>query len=457
MAGASVQPLGQRLNISHIQIDEPPEERPLWLTVLWLFVVTSLTYYLQKLFLIWFLNRSLISWWQKGAKLKKYNRYMSIWLVLSDREGALGLSFLLKTFYSPNTTLSTSQMTFMREKLFPLRRFVDPVSKEQLGLLTPDHLCDSILLHEDDQDDAFDAWLKIATPPRKVSKRCSDAACLPSNDYDLTFNSFDDVPIGDKTYQDFTGKARPLKAAPSSSVNTDVFGVYPGRKASSFEDWKGCIQAWANGGLSSTRTSNGSYYMWGQSGDMLALQDVNNLNDPSAWDSKAWWDVKKQPDNILARSGIHFLSPLVTAFVNQKAFIDKVEYPLDADAFVALLGGRRAGNLAGGWVGLLQVVGETKAPDDVMRMCFLSVDLQSSSSPNGPPCRSTLNIIGSTTGSAVSGFLATYMTYPSALKAGEVLTTKQSLLRLGPVGIVAAACLSMTGLSVSSAISSCKT
>jgi len=84
------------------------------MSVLLAFLTILALFALQRLFVLWFINRDLIAWWQKGAALKKYNRYMSIWLVLSQVQGTDVLSFILKIFYSPSANLTVGSQVVVR-------------------------------------------------------------------------------------------------------------------------------------------------------------------------------------------------------------------------------------------------------------------------------------------------------------------------------------------------------
>lgn len=441
MSFAAAPAAAQKLSISTVQIDEAPDAQPIWKSVLWVLFLVLLNYVLTDFFALWYLNRDVISWWQRGARNKVYNRYMSIWLVLSDVRGSVLISSLMKVFYSPNTPLTFSQMDFMRSKLFPLRRFVDPQTKKQGGLLTPDHLCNSVLLYSNDGDDAFDAWIQKAQPARTTGKRCAQFGCLSPGDFALTFES---TKVDGGLY-DYTPNR--LKGDYSN-----YYGVYPGQTVAAFEDWKGCLQAWANGGLEkqlnkTLRDQNKSVWMWSfdTTQQLWVLKDTKQVNDLSLWQ-----DVEAQPDNVFARSGIDFRSPLVVAFVNQKAYVEGVTYQFDAQAFLALLA-PQGGSVAGGWVGMLNRFGSTSASDDLSRLCFYSIDLDTRIGDK-PPCSTAQNITGAAATTLGSGSVFTYMAWHQTKALGEAGFFGR---RLGIVGFVIAACASMAGMKITKAAQAC--
>jgi hypothetical protein len=429
------------MNISGIKIHVPDAPRPFWLTALLAFLAILVVFAIQSVFTLWYLNRDVISWWQQGAKLKSYNRFMSIWLVLAQGQGSKVLSAILRIFYSPSASLTTGQTVFMRQKLLVLRRYIDPKTQKQMGILTPSQLCDSILLYTDDQDDAFDAWLK-AHPARKTGPRLQKVA-----DFDLVFDKAATTTSGGVTFTDFTGKAQPLKTG-----GTD-YGVYPGID---FNDWMGCIQAWANGGLTAKQVPGKSFYMWtlntgfveDAGADMFVLKDVNNVNDQSAW-----WDTTAQPDNVFARYGILFNSPLVIAFVNQKAYFSGVTYEFDAQAFSNLVGANKSGANPGGWVALLKGFGD-KSDDAFQNLCFRSVDMRASSLPPGPPCNLALNI-GAAVGTALgTGALLMGGAFPEGAAAAAE-TTEMMVKTWSPFAAVTLFVVALSTMTIWKASNSC--
>ena len=427
---------GSDVKISRIVLDAPESDMPLWLYLSLLILGLFASYLLQNFLSLWLLNRSVISWWQRGATAKKYNRYMSIWLVLAaSSQGSRILSFLFRIFYAPNANLSRGQMIFLRQKLLPLRRFTDPSTKKQAGLLTPDHLCNSLLLFSDDGDDAFDAWLAATKPPRKVGKRCVD--CSLSDSFYLTFKKPQDPT---QQWWDYN-QPEPL----AGEANT--YGVYP--EPSSIDDWKGCIQAWMNGGLGSTQTKGGSYWVWEADSSMEYLVDKNNKNDDSAW-----WDVKSQPDNVFARCGIRFDSPLIVGFVNQKYYFKNVSYPFSAQAFSNLLGAAVRGAAAGGWVGFLVGLGDSSY-DAYQSMCFDSIDIESAGG-NQPPCNKVANQWGAGLTSAGLGAAFTAGVIPKS-GISDVINFADRAHVKSAVGFwgVLAASAAMLFMQVSEAKDSC--
>lgn len=379
------------VSISRIQIDAAPRQTPLWLKVCQIFFTALVLFTVLDFFVLWLTHASVISWWQKGAPNKEYNRFMSVWTVISSSRGTVFLKLILRAFYPQNSYLTTSQNKFIRQKLFPLRRFVSPATKEQTGFLTPDHLCNSLLLYDDDGDEAFDAWKKKTQPARKLGtrKECLAASC--STDFNLTFESPKPDEQGWYDYK----QPKTLNAP-----NDAFYGVYPGASQASFDDWKGCIQAWANGGLKA-EGRGGSYYAWTQGADgMFVLGDMKRVNDDSAW-----WDVKGQPDNVFARCGIHFNSPLIVGFVNQKYSIRGTVYHFNSAAFLNLIGGGISSTVPGGWVGFLAGFGSDASLDDFQSQCFEDVDYSNNPNLVGPPCNKALNTAGGIAGALGTGGL----------------------------------------------------
>jgi hypothetical protein len=458
-AGSVAPALPPGLQISRIRLHLPQPQRPLWASVLLLFLWALLLAVGTTLFSLWFGNRELIAWWHDGSLGKPYNRYMSIWLVLSQGTGGItALLQLLQLFYARNSRLTDAQAAFMRQKLLPLRRRMADVPKpddktklerRQVGILTPDQLCDSILLFADDKDDAFDAWLQKAVPKRKAGLRADKDD--PTRAYLLSFAEAPQKSKDGEPYWDYTGQEQPLEGE-----GADVFGVYPQYKASGFVDWRGCIQSWANGGLKFSGTRK-SYWVWMRSGgqgapgaDMLVLKDLNGVNDESLW-----WDVAAQPDNVLARYGIPMQSPLVIAFVNQTAYFDKVYYDIDATAFSNLVGATRSGSSAGGWVGLLNGFSDSNSSDDFQNQIFKDVDSNRSLTPDGP-CQKGLKIAAAVSTGLFATITASFFAYPKAEAVERALAAGESRLSIYKVfGGALIASLLGVGLSVFQAAQSC--
>jgi hypothetical protein len=296
------------------------------------------------------------------------------------------------------------------------------------------------LLFTNDGDQAFDTWMAKAQPKRATGKRCVD--CIGSEDFDLTFKETPFQKFGSETLYDYT----PVGLTGDYS---GYYGVYPGQNPSSFIHWKGCIQAWANGGLDKIvpqdkRNQNTSFWMWSldEEQHLWALKDTKQANDESLW-----WNIEAQPDNVFARSGITFLSPLVIGFVSQKASFQGVTYEFDPQAFTALLG-NQGGSLAGGWVGMLNKFGETKSSDDLSRLCFDAVDLDKRIG-DVPPCSTVLNVTGAAALTGGSGLMITYMAWHGAKEA-------TAFGRAGIVGSVVALCAAIAALKIAGAAETCK-
>ena len=449
------------LQISRIRLHLPQPQRPLWAWVLLLFLWALLLAVGTTLFSLWFGNRELIAWWHDGSLGKPYNRYMSIWLVLSQGNGGItALLQLLQLFYSRNSRLTDAQAAFVRQKLLPLRRRTADVPKpddktklerRQVGILTPDQLCDSILLFTDDKDDAFDAWLQKAVPKRKAGLRADKDD--PTRAYLLSFSQegAQKTTKDNEPYWDYTGLEQHLEGE-----GADVFGVYPQYKSSGFVDWRGCIQSWANGGLRFSGKRK-SYWVWMRSGgrgapgaDMLVLKDLNGVNDESLW-----WDIAAQPDNVLARYGIPMESPLVIAFVNQTAYFDKVYYDIDATAFSNLVGATRSGSSAGGWVGLLNGFSDNDSSDDFQNQIFKDVDSNRSLTPEGP-CQKGLNVAAAVGTGAFATIIASFFAYPKAEAIERALAAGASRLSIyATFGGALVSSLLGVGLGVFEAAQSC--
>jgi hypothetical protein len=333
-----------------------PRHRISWQSRLLSFAVVGLLCYLALQALrIRFDNRTLFSWWNSNEG-GRYSKYMSLFMLLTFFQGSLLLYWLISAVHPPVFQLTKSNYGFLSGTLLSYIRLPslkDPT--QQMGILTPKQLCQTVLLHSGDGDQLFDAWYQDPNNARLQGDVANDP------DFALTFHQLsEDLPI-----LDYTGHCLPLKG------HEAMYGVYP--KAKDTNSWRGCIQAWANGGLHSKRAP----YKWYLDADS---RFYFLAPDPSAGfdkdkDPLLWFN--NQPDNFLGRYGIQIDSPLVTFFVTGKAYLKNIPVSqVNAESLDHLIGEDFSDVTPGGWLGFMYGKGPDTSADDFYNELFTSVDAQ---------------------------------------------------------------------------------
>lgn len=340
---------------SQLTIDLP-KPKVSWLSRVASGLVIALVIYLSLQFLqIRLTNRLAYDWWRTNDGAT-YSKYFSLTLTYSLYEGSSLLYGLLSLFLPATNRLNQAAVAFLTGNLLShmrLPRQPDATDKTtQMGILTPKQLCQTILLHKGDGDESFNAWLK-AHPSRMQG----EVGPLDAT-FELTF-----PPQPDNLTKDYTGTAQSFVIK-----GNNYFGVYP--RAGDYESWRGCLQAWANGGLDKGKVN----FVWQQSAQnksiyVLVPKDGVSIDKDAA---AAWYD---QPDNVFGRYGISMKSPLITFYTTGKAFLDGVPGNLvDGPALENLIGLNFSPSDAGGWLGFINGRGGHAGVDEYYNELYKSVD-----------------------------------------------------------------------------------
>jgi len=333
-----------------------PKPKVSWLSRVASGLVIALVIYLSLQFLqIRLTNRLAYDWWRTNDGAT-YSKYFSLTLTYSLYEGSSLLYGLLSLFLPATNRLNQAAVAFLTGNLLShmrLPRQPDATDKTtQMGILTPKQLCQTILLHKGDGDESFNAWLKD-----HPSRMQGEVGPLDAN-FELTFPA-----QPDELTKDYTGKAQSFVIK-----GLHYYGVYP--RAGDYESWKGCLQAWANGGLDKQKVN----YVWRQSAQNKSIY-VLVPNDGVIIDkdaAAAWYD---QPDNVFGRYGINMKSPLITFYTTGKAFLDGVPGNLvDGPALENLIGLNFSPSDAGGWLGFINGRGSHAGVDEYYNELYKSVD-----------------------------------------------------------------------------------
>jgi len=361
-----------------------PKPKVSWLSRVASGLVIALVVYLSLQFLqIRLANRLAYDWWRTNDGAT-YSKYFSLTLTYSLYEGSSLLYGLLSLFLPATNRLNQAAVSFLTGNLLShmrLPRQPDATDKTtQMGILTPKQLCQTILLHKGDGDESFDAWLK-AHPSRMQG----EVGPLDAN-FELKFQ-----PQADELTKDYTGKAQSFTYKGNS-----YYGVYPA--AGDYESWRGCLQAWANGGLDKSDVN----FVWRRSAQDQSIYVLVPRDDkPIDKDAAAAW--YNQPDNVFGRYGISMESPLITFYTTGKAFLDGVPGNLvDGPALENLIGLNFSPSDAGGWLGFINGRGSHAGVDEYYNELYKSVDF-SPALPK-PECNPVKQGILGGLGGLLSGF-----------------------------------------------------
>jgi len=332
--------------------------------------------------MIFFDNKAIIKWWQDGTTIDKtFNSKFSIWLTLCAGQRSALLYFIISLFLPLDVQMTFAQRIFVSGTLFKFIRYVQ--DGKQVGIMLPNHLCVTILLCHADNDEMFNKWYD-AKPQRRIQS--PDDPNDPA--FSLTFTSRQIQQNGNTKVTLSTYDAVTIK-------DSSLFGIYPRAQRDYVEDWKGCIQAWMNGGIDVP--DNDRKWAWGpsQNSPNQSILLPITYGDTDA-DLTHWFAIDKQPDNVFARYGLKPTSPLIQYWINQRASDNGMK--VDAAAFENLI----YGSPAGGWVGFLTGMGQAASADNFQDECFAQADTQAITPPP-PGCSAINKWVGAGTGSALAG------------------------------------------------------
>jgi hypothetical protein len=317
--------------------------------------VLSLVFYLvMKAATILLTQRGLFSWWKANGG-QQYSNFVSIFLLLNSVQGSALLGWIVELFRPTESLLNKSSTIFVTGHLLRFIRSADLADpSKQIGILTPKQLCQTTLLHKDDGDQFFSDWLK-----KNADTRVQGDTPLDPN-YFLTFSAGQQWSGSGKSGLTFLGHQTYAKKGGNK------YGIYP--DPDDYESWKGCLQAWANGGLDQTVAK----YVWIQDQDNKNFYTLQPVTEDASL--KDWFNEVAQPDNFLGRYGILPTSPLVTFFANGKAYINGQSYGVNANMLKNLVGASFSGDDAGGWLGFLRGQKESTGADEFYNELYSAVD-----------------------------------------------------------------------------------
>jgi hypothetical protein len=371
----------------------PSPKTPLSLRFLGVLFWLLLMYLLCQFLIVASENQTILKWWGKGTGVeKRFNNRFNIWLALCAKQSSTLLFYLIWIFVPITAHQSPAQMKFVTDVLFKFRR-VDNEDNTQSGIMIPRHLAQSILLQYNDGDVAFNAWYdqnkttRILTPDNANDP----ATAMLSTSQTGKQGGNPNVSITIYTWQ-------PVK-------NTEKrIGIYP--TPLDREGWKCCIQYWLNG-------DGPIVWAWvqterAQGESSLYVPGPVDMNNPGTL--LEWFDIKKHPDNVLARYGISPSSPIVVYFANGFYNDDRMTVP--STAFTDLVDGEDGD---GGWVGFLSGQPSDFGEDQYKQLIYSEVN--TAMIPPQPPCSTVARTGLSVLGSLAAG-LSTLAFMPEKAAAG---------------------------------------
>jgi len=381
---------------------ELPKPKISWLSRLLSVAVGGLILYLLTQFLVIRVeNKAVFSWWSQNEGVA-YTKYFSIFLLYAYYQGSSLLYWIISIFHPSNMQLNSAAITFISAKLLSFLRASDPMDpSKQLGILTPKQLCQTVLLYKDDGDQSFAKWLKDH-PNRRQGKG----------------------PLDPKFYLKFP-RTLPTDTRVVDYTNTQIsledgtHGVYPMPR--DYDSWRGCLQAWANGGLGQP-----AKYVWKTDAKNQNIWTLIRNDQYTSFDEKVdptlWF---MQPDNFLGRYNVNMDSPFVTFYVTGTAYLQGVpDNVVDGPALDNLIGANLDTNGAdpGGWLGFIKGKGDNASADDFYNILYETVDTDTTDKPDGKgDCNKAWNIgsgIGVGVASSLTVALPMMATNPLGLALG---------------------------------------
>ena len=371
------------LSTDSISIKLPSPKWSFTTTVIVMIFWGLVIYLVAQTAMLYLDNPAIIKWWQDGTGVDKtYNQHFSIWLTLCAGQRSLLLYGVMSLFLPQTVQMTIAQKIFITGTLFKSIRYVQ--NGLQYGIMLPKHLCETVLLSYNDKDDKFNAWYDA-----NKATRIADPGDPNNPLYYLKFTS-SQVPQGKNPGVTLT-TYKPIYI----DDKTPKYGIYPSPQRLNVEDWKGCIQAWMNGGLGSSEQK----WAWGPSKDpnlsiLLPMTYGDDVNGSA--NLTHWFDIEKQPDNVFARYGLKATSPLILYWVNQKSSYDSLQ--VDTTAFQNLI----YGSPAGGWIGFLSGMGQAASADNFQDECFAEANTQQVTPPP-PSCSPSAKWGGAALGGGIAG------------------------------------------------------
>ena len=366
-------------------------------------IITTVVYIIISYIIIRINYKPILDWaTQQGAKNYK-NKFNMFNLVAAKSNPIIYWvsNFLLTP---PTARLTINQIRFLLSTILPNATFVTPDSGVQMGIVTLRSLAISVLpdyQNELSPDKIFDNWVDKGGPNGGHGQR-GGYPVSASNTKKLKYIQAT-TPFKIPTEQAWASGTTLYSYVIDPDCIVDGHApIWPAPVDQ--ESWKGLIFEWLNGpnstksNLTTTPdpTSSGGFFFYWTSTDKseVVIQEnratggdgsPNGASKPMSQKYQYWFgpDNKSPPgDNWISRMGLPYNTPLIIGYVNNQYSIEGVI--MDPQAFQNLVGGV-SGDIAGGWVGYVQGLGEQISSDALNNIIKTSVEYTPSKAP--PPCK----------------------------------------------------------------------
>jgi hypothetical protein len=330
--------------------------------------VLIILYFLLSYIFIRVNYKPIFDWWY-NYNGKQYNKLFNLFTLCAFHYST-PVYYGSKLLTAPDSQLQTSQYRFIIGQLLPFLRVVQ--NNEQMGLIIPRHMCETIMLSTKDGDNSFNAW--FYQPFKRNGLNVQEGAPLI---YKRDEGTESDNEIRYK-----------YNLIPNTGDYKNVYGLYPSPGAN--DSWAGLILEWLGKDWVMQTNADGliePHYIGSNPSKSMATW----FNDD--------WKTSGRPDNFLARMNIPYNSPLVIYFINN-TYSTSDAGKVDTVALLNLLA--PSGANAGGWIGFLNGLDSTQLDEYVSMIHSHAADPQIPPTPS-PPC-SKPNA-GKGIAAALTGFL----------------------------------------------------
>ena len=354
-------------------------------------IIVTTTIYLIISYITIRINFKPILDWAHQQGGNKFKNKVNMFNIVAFKSNPI-IYYISNYLFTPvSARLTSNQTRFILNKVLPNQTFNDENDIQQ-GIVTMRSLAISVLPDYDNDlnpDVKFNTWVdKIGT---RGGYRVSPTNTKPLlyTSASLTISDEGGWRDGSTIYSYYLDKScldannhAPLWPAPDDTTS-----------------WKGLIFEWLNGPTSTTpdktsvidpKADNASLFYWVETKNSWVILEPNGSSGAhgvkmSISDRYQFWFGKDnkspQADNWIARMGMPYDSVLITGYVNNQYSLDGVV--VDAQAFQNLIGGV-TGDIAGGWVGFVQGLGENVSSDALFNLIQTTPEFKTTPAP--PHC-----------------------------------------------------------------------
>ena len=369
-------------------------------------IITTVVYIIISYIIIRINYKPILDWAaQQGAK--NYKNKFNMFNLVAAKSNPIIYWVSNSLLTPPTARLTINQIRFLLSEVLPNATFVTD-SGLQMGIVTLRSLAISVLpdyQNELSPDKIFDNWVDKGGPNGGPGQRGGypvSASNTKKLKYIQATTPFK-IPTEQAWAPGTTLYSYVIDDGPDGCIVDGHAPIWPAPVDQ--ESWKGLIFEWLNGpnstksNLTTTPdpTSSGGFFFYWTSTDKseVVIQvnlatggddgSPNGASKPMSQKYQYWFgpDNKSPPgDNWISRMGLPYNTPLIIGYVNNQYSIEGVI--MDPQAFQNLVGGV-SGDIAGGWVGYAQGLGEQISSDALNNIIKTSVEYTPTKAP--PPCK----------------------------------------------------------------------